>query len=622
MRYLTGLALLGAAYRLAIAAPEAPAGGAPPAPAKPMIFAVKGYDVEGNTLLTQGQIAAALKDHAGPAVSFESIRQALGELQLAYRRLGYVTVSVALPRQQLTNGIVKVRVTEGRLSEILVTGNVYYSSNNVRRALPSLATNVLLNSRWFQPELDQANANPDRQIYPVIGPGAETGASALTLKVKDRLPLHGHLEVDDKAIPGTPLLHIDSALQYNNLWQEEHQLGAQYNFTPQAMKLDDRFPRFYDQPLMATYSGFYRVPFRFGGGLREDYERLPVDFGYDQITRSFRFPAPSGNPELIVYAARSSSETPIRYGSVMAITNTALDDISSQFAQRDLSVDQNLGAKFSLPLPEFAKVRSTLTFGVDYKYHHDQSFSTNLTYFTLYALDEFGNRVLVRQDTIPLGTFSEQSVYYLPLSIGWSASRPDASGLTSFNVSQNVFLAALAAERSRFQAVAGSPRAGGDYTTINAGVTREQKLPHEWSMLFRANGQWASAPLIGNEQFALGGVAGVRGYQEGEEYGDSGWRVLWDLRAPPLAIGVLPLRAGSVPVHLRCSTFLDYGERYLSDPPPTRRSREEMLGAGLGFYVTAGETFDARLTLAWAILDTPGSNAGSARAYFGAGLQF
>jgi hemolysin activation/secretion protein len=58
-----------------------------------------------------------------------------------------------------------------------VTGNRYFSTNNVRRALPSLRTNVLLNTRWLQPELDRANANADRQIYPVVSPGPEPGTT-------------------------------------------------------------------------------------------------------------------------------------------------------------------------------------------------------------------------------------------------------------------------------------------------------------------------------------------------------------------------------------------------------------------------------------------------------------
>ena len=49
---------------------------------------------------------------------------------------------------------------------------------------------VEINSHVFQRELDLANANRDRQVYPVIGPGLEPGTSELTLKVKDRFPLH------------------------------------------------------------------------------------------------------------------------------------------------------------------------------------------------------------------------------------------------------------------------------------------------------------------------------------------------------------------------------------------------------------------------------------------------
>ena len=42
--------------------------------------------------------------------------------------------------------------------------------------------------------------------------------------------------------------------------------------------------------------------------------------------------------------------------------------------------------------------------------------------------------------------------------------------------------------------------------------------------MLSANGQWADGPLISNEQFAMGGLAGVRGYVDGQAYGDKGWR--------------------------------------------------------------------------------------------------
>ena len=69
---------------------------------------------------------------------------------MAYRERGYVTVSVGLPPQKLPHAEVKVKITEGRLAAINVTGNRWFSTDNVLRALPSLHTNMLLNSHVFR----------------------------------------------------------------------------------------------------------------------------------------------------------------------------------------------------------------------------------------------------------------------------------------------------------------------------------------------------------------------------------------------------------------------------------------------------------------------------------------
>jgi hemolysin activation/secretion protein len=167
-----------------------------------------------------------------------------------------------------------------------------------------------------------------------------------------------------------------------------------------------------------------------------------------------------------------------------------------------------------------------------------------------------------------------------------------------------------------------APGAGGNYTTVNAGLTREQKLVGEWSALLNVRGQWASAPLINNEQFALGGTGGVRGYQEGEIYGDTGWRSMLDIRAPTIVAGYFPTEEGTLPAELRVSWFMDYGQTALIDRPTTTDLTYTEWGTGLGFLLTIGEHLDARLTLAWALIDTPTTKAGSAQAYFSVGVQF
>jgi hemolysin activation/secretion protein len=594
-------------------------------PASGATLNVRAYHVEGNTVLPPDNLGL-LTNYTGTNIDFARLRLGLVKLQQRYRDLGYSTISVSLPPQKLTNGVVQVKVVEGRLSNIRIKGNRYFSEANIRRALPSLSTNVLLNSKWFQPELDEANANRDRQIYPAIGPGPDPGTTDLTLEVKDRLPLHGRLEVNDKSQPDTPLLRLDTALQYDNLWQLEHQIGVDYNFSPQAYKSDGSVHGFYDLPQVTSYSGFYRLPLDFAPGERETLEQHPPTFGYDEITHRFDLPPPIGHPELTFYGSRSVSATPLRYGPLSVIFTNDLAGIRSQSADQDFTYNNNAGARFNYPLPVVADVRSSFSLGLDFKGYDAPSYSTNLTYFSLYGKDALGNVFLITNQSIRLPANSRASLDYLPLNFGYSASRPDPWGSFAVSYSQSVFLSALASARTNFQVVAAAPDAGGNYTTINAGLAREQRLWDGWSALLNLSGQWASAPLINNEQFALGGTGGVRGYQQGEIYGDDGWRTMFDLRAPPVNVGNLPTQSGYAPAQLRCSWFMDYGQTVLIDRPVSAGVTTDYLysqwGTGLGFLLNVGDHFDARLTLAWALLGTPTTGAGTAQAYFSVGAQF
>jgi hemolysin activation/secretion protein len=584
------------------------------APEKKPTLEVRGYRIEGNSVLPPEKFGV-LTNYTG-VVDFARVRDGLGALQLLYRDLGFATISVTLPRQKVTNGTVRVKVIEGKLANINVTGNLHFSYHNVLRALPGLETNILLNTKWLQPELDLANQNQDRQIYPVISPGLDPGTSDLTLQVKDRLPLHGHIEINDKSTPGTPLLRIDTAIQYNNLWQLNHQIGFDYNFSPQQMKPDNTM-QFYDQPAVASYSGFYRLPLGVGGGLREKYDGEPVDFGYNEVTHQFNLPPLTGQPELIVYASRSTTDTGSTLGPVIPVTQSATLNIFSQDAQRVPSTTENVGSRFILPLPQLAGVQSSVSAGFDLKSYQSSTFYTN--YFVVQSINTNDSPPTVRTLTETNVNNSGNSVVYLPLSFGWSGSRPDAHGSFAFNYSQSVFLTPLASARKNFQTIAGSRHAGGNYTTINAGLIRSQNLAGQWSAVLNANGQWASSPLISNEQFGLGGTSGVRGYQNGENYGDTGWRTQFDLRAPPLNVGYFPTQSGDVPADLRCSIFMDYGEVYHLD---STLSAIQQWGTGAGFYLTAGSHFDARLTLAYALLATPTTPVGDVQAYFSVGYQF
>ncbi|MGH7993141.1 MAG: POTRA domain-containing protein, partial [Limisphaerales bacterium] len=274
-------------------------------------FPVEKYLVSGNTILptaTLGQAITNIDGAFGTNVGFDGVETVVTELGKAYHERGYVMVAVNVPQQKLTNATVKLQVLEGRLADIKVAGNRYFSSNNVMRSLPSLHTNMVLNGPIFNTELNRANANQDRQVYPVIGPGPAPGTSELTLNVKDRLPLHAKAEFDNANSPGTPNLRVNTSAVYDNLWQAEHSLGVQYGFSPGLYKQGDQW-NFFDLPAVAYYSAFYRMPVGNPEPIENTVANNPGNFGYNEATREFNLPPPTGGPELTLYASRATIDT-------------------------------------------------------------------------------------------------------------------------------------------------------------------------------------------------------------------------------------------------------------------------------------------------------------------------
>ena len=600
-------------------------------------LAVHGYEVLGNTLLPASVVKACTADFTGDAVDFQTLRQALSSLQLAYRGRGFATVSVTLPQQTLTNGIVRIQVTEGRLTEILVQGNRWFSSNNVRSSLPGLATNIFLNSKLLQAELDLANANRDRQIYPQIQPGPEPGTTTMVLKVKDQIPLHGRFELNNQATPGTPELRGSASAQFNNLWQSEHSVGLQYGFTLEQFKEGD--VNLFDRPLLANYSAFYRAPLGSRKSLPAEVDANPGRFGYDETSHQFRLPPSSGRPELSVFASRSTTDTGVKL-TPLKVVNPPPIALYSQDSGQDVSTTESVGMRVTLPLREFKGIKSTLSLGTDLKRYHRASFNTNNFLEDFTYKDPSTGQDVHRQ--IPFASPQPPStaeLSYLPIALRWDGFRPDSKGSTTLGTGLNLNVPGGAMSGSdAFRKTAGAERSSGSYVTVQASASREHRLYEDWTAILRADGQWANQPLISNEQYGMGGTGGVRGYREGERYGDTGWRVGFEPRTPLVDIGMVD---GSAPFRIRGFVFTDYGQSYLLDPGhPTAaisgyHSTESLWGAGFGLSGSIGSTVDFRLTIGWALKAAAGlttgasgedlkvkTQSGDMQIYFGIGAQF
>ena len=608
----------GAKLNLAAATAPAAPGGAPPAAAGPK-FHVRAYDVRGDTLLSARVLSSVLLKYTGTNVGKEEIVKAGSELQMEYRARGYPTVNVTIPPQQITNGIVQIRVFEGRLSGVVVTNNHYFSSNNIIRCLPSLHSNIVINGPILQAELDRANGNQDRQIYPQLEPGPTEGTTLLRLKIKDRLPLHAKTEFNNQATPGTPDSRVNSSAAYNNLWQLDHSLGLQYSFSPDLYK-DGKQWNFYDAPMVANYSAFYRMPLGAPQEVAEEIAGNPNSFGYDEATRKFRLPPPTGRPELNLYASRSAIDTGLMDLLSKNYYKTNGDSMDRRDVQQDLTVNQNLGARLTIPSKVTDTFQSAFSFGPDFKTYELTSAKTNIFTITKAELDYSANPaspttnyyVFVVPSAVPT---THRQLDYLPLSVRYDASWRGPRGVTAvgLGLAVNAWYSGSVGE---LRDIANSTKASGHWVVLSPSISRDMSLRTNWPLSIRFEGQAASEPLISNEQFGLGGVNNVRGYKEGEVFGDAGWRLGLEQKTPPHLVGAV----GNDLLTLRGSLYMDYAEAYLLDAG--HKARTELWGAGFGGVMGLGSHWESRLLFSWPLLTTAETPAFQPRFNFSLTAQF
>jgi hemolysin activation/secretion protein len=571
-------------------------------------FAIVGYEVVGNDLLSDETLESIFSKYVGTNLTREDVFNAQKDLVLEYRARGYATVNVVRPPQHITNGILRLDVTEGTLALINVVGNRWYSSNNVMRALPSLRTNMILNDKVLAAEFDRANANQDRQIYAMLTNGPTTGTTELDLVVKDRLPLHAKAELNNQASPGTPDLRVNTSAVYNNLWQENHSLGVSYNFSPELYKSDPQWG-FYDRPLVVNYSGFYRLPLGNPSAVADVVEASPGTFGYDEATRKFNLPPPSGTPELNVFASRSTIDTRANVVLDQTLFDTNGQTLVRQDYQQDLTVNNDFGFRWSTPLrSRDDRFQSSLSGGLDFKTYELTSFKTNVFTLTDVVVDKSSTPYTTNIDTstdISPVPNTDTPLQYLPLSLRYDASLRDPLGSTAFGLGLSVN-AWHSGSTSNFQDISGSAESRGHWAVLTPSLSRDFYLHNNWTLSIHADGQWASEPLISNEQFGAGGVASVRGYQEGQVFGDSGWHLSVEQKTPGHIVGFIN---GDEALTVRGSLYMDYAQTYLLDPQG-RPGHTPLWGTGFGAAASLGSHWEARF-----LFSVPLLPAGTIEAY-------
>jgi hemolysin activation/secretion protein len=500
-------------------------------------FDILEYAVEGNTVLAVVRIEDAVYPHLGEKKTLQDVEAARTALEQAYHDGGYLTVFVDIPEQEVAGGAVRLRVTEGRVERLRVSGSRYYSLSHIKEKTPELAEGAVPYFPEVQKQLASVNRAADRRVTPVLRPGRSPGKVEVDLKVDDKPPLHGEVELNDRYSANTSRARLSASLRYDNLWQREHGLSLSFQTAPQD----------------------------------PDESRV--------FSLSYVAPLDSGN-YLAAYAVASESD-------VGAIGETNV-----------IGNGRILGLRYILPLRGRPGWSHTLTLGADYK-DFDESVG-------LQGADRINT-----------------PISYLPFMLGYEGTLQGEGSSTQIGATLNFSVRGLAdedilcttsppstANEFACKRFLGRP----NYAYLRLDVKHSRALAAGWSLFGRLAGQFASGPLISNEQFAVGGADSVRGYLESNSLGDDGLLAGVELRTPDLAprLGEGLGRLGE----LTGLFFVEGATLRVRDTAllvPRPEYRFDLLSAGLGLRLAGKGGLSGGLDLAWPFEDAGQTQAGDGR---------
>jgi hemolysin activation/secretion protein len=211
---------------------------------------VREIRVQGASVLPAADVQRTVYPYLGPGRTLDDVERARAALEALYQENGYQAARVEVPPQQARRGVIFLKVTEGKIGRLRVTGSRYNDIERIRQEAPSLQEGTVPDFDDISRDVVALNQRSNRRITPELKPGSEPGLLDVDLKVEDEAPITASAELNNRYSADTTKLRLNLSASYDNLWQRGHTFGGSLQTTP----LD-----WFDEVMV--YSGFYMARF-------------------------------------------------------------------------------------------------------------------------------------------------------------------------------------------------------------------------------------------------------------------------------------------------------------------------------------------------------------------------
>lgn len=220
-------------------------------------FNVNEVDFDGNAVFSDAALQEYFATFINRPVSLPELNEVVETIEEKYKQAGYFLSRVYIPPQTLENGVLKVKVIEGYLSELFVEGGTAGNRAKINEMTAGLVNKKPLDLPSVEKAIRTLNAFPSTSVNAVLRQGAEVGSSEMVLNVS-QLPNYYSLSVNNFNAPAVGTWGASFAGTVNRLFDRDNQLSFSTSASVGSGSVED-FKR------MLSFSAKYSQPIGYSG---------------------------------------------------------------------------------------------------------------------------------------------------------------------------------------------------------------------------------------------------------------------------------------------------------------------------------------------------------------------
>lgn len=162
-------------------------------------FVLKGVRFDGATGVPDSELQAAVADKVGQSVTFADLEQLAARAVAVYQKHGFGLVQAFVPVQEVTDGLVRITISEGVLGNVSidVAEAAPVQKERVAKTLAILEPGKPLNGRQYERAMLLLSDLPGIKPQSAISAGAASGTTDLAVQVSERDRFQYGLELDN-----------------------------------------------------------------------------------------------------------------------------------------------------------------------------------------------------------------------------------------------------------------------------------------------------------------------------------------------------------------------------------------------------------------------------------------